>query len=174
MRQWSWLLPCHYLSGRLLLPLYFCSANECLCDSDFRLCGTVLARAESPLVTCCCLSLFLLIKLPLKKLKTPKVHIARWCKAACLPNIRQGSGLINTFPGIICLQNPASYTKIHKERSRNTVQARGRAYEEGLSFNSLLLTMNLKPELQGVRAKEDAHLGLMQGTQTAFQKEADT
>lgn len=54
------------------------------------------------------------------------------------------------------------------------MQARGRAYEEGLSFNSLLLTMNLKRELQGVRAKEDAHLGLMQGTQIAFQKEADT
>lgn len=54
------------------------------------------------------------------------------------------------------------------------MQACGQAYEEGLSFNSLLLTMNLKRELQGVRAKEDAHLGLMQGTQIAFQKEADT
>lgn len=52
------------------------------------------------------------------------------------------------------------------------MQACGRAYEEGLSFNSLLVTMNLLPELQGVTAKEDANLGLMQGTQTAFQKEA--
>lgn len=65
------------LRGRWLLPLSFCSANECLCDSDFCLCDMVLARAESPLVTRCCLSLFLLIKLPLKKLKAPKVDIAR-------------------------------------------------------------------------------------------------
>lgn len=54
------------------------------------------------------------------------------------------------------------------------MQACGRAYEEGLSFNSLLVTVNLVPELQGMRAKEDADLGLMQGTQTAFQEEADT
>lgn len=54
------------------------------------------------------------------------------------------------------------------------MQACHRAYEEGLGFNSLLVTMNLVPELQGVRAKEDTDLGLMQGTQTAFQKEADT
>lgn len=36
------------------------------------------------------------------------------------------------------------------------------------------MTMNLVPELQCVRAKEDADLGLMQGIQTAFRKEADT
>lgn len=54
------------------------------------------------------------------------------------------------------------------------MQACHRAYEEVLGFNSLLVTINLVPELQGVRAKEDTDLGLMQGTQTAFQKEADT
>lgn len=54
------------------------------------------------------------------------------------------------------------------------MQARSRAYEDGLSFSSLLVTLNLVPEPQGVRAKEDADLELMQGTQAAFQKEADT
>lgn len=54
------------------------------------------------------------------------------------------------------------------------MQACDRAYEGGLGFNSLLVTMKLVPQLQGARAKEDADLGLMQDTQTAFQKEADT
>lgn len=54
------------------------------------------------------------------------------------------------------------------------MQACGRAYEDGLSFDCLLVTTNLVPELQGVRAKEDADLGLMQGIQIAFQREADT
>lgn len=40
------------------------------------------------------------------------------------------------------------------------MQACGRAYEDGLSFDCVLVTTNLVLELQGVRAKEDADLSL--------------
>lgn len=47
------------------------------------------------------------------------------------------------------------------------MQALGWANEERLSFNSPSVPVNLVPELQGVRAKEDVDLGVTQGTQTA-------
>lgn len=52
------------------------------------------------------------------------------------------------------------------------MQPCGWAYEEALSFNSLLAPVNLVPELQGVRAEEDADLGVMQGTKTVPWNEA--
>lgn len=52
------------------------------------------------------------------------------------------------------------------------MQACGCVNEEGLSFNRLLVPVNLVPKLQGIRAKEDADLGVIQGTQTAPQNEA--
>lgn len=56
------------------------------------------------------------------------------------------------------------YTKGNK--SRNILQACGWMYEDRLSFNSLLVPVNLVPELQSGRAKEDAGLRVAQETQT--------